>query len=164
MDDDIIIKDTDEPWQNYQKLLEITRRIKSGVSLKTSNETKQTKYSKVLFFINKLLKQKNKEINGLLEFKFIREDFFSDKEELLRIIKKYGIPLLDEFKIEYKLEKKNPNVFKLLRKLLKPISYTLTCKKYKEIKYYNIVDKNIKFTTNELINIDSRLTDDDYEL
>ena len=69
-------------------------------------------------------------------------------------MKKYGIPLIKEFNIEYKLEKKDPDVFKLLRKLLSVIAYNIRAKIYtnknnKKVKYYTITEKKLAFTKND---------------
>jgi hypothetical protein len=167
MDDEILLNDNDEPWRNYKKLMEINYRIQYGIPLKTNGKKRETKYDKILFFINKLLKQKDKQIKILTDFKYIREDFFDDIDELIRIIKKYGLSLVEEFKLDYKLNKKKPEIFKLLKSILNTISYTISSKTYKSKgkKYYSIKVKNIKFTTNELINTDIyMLNDKEYEL
>lgn len=142
MDPDLIINDNDEPYIMYRKSLEINYRLKNGIPLKTTEDNKnENKYNKILKFVNKLLKQKNKELTCLSEFKNINEDFFSDKEELNRIIKKYGEPLFKEFNIEFKDKE---DVFLLLRKLLKVISYNINGKKYIN-KYYYTIRNNDKF-------------------
>ena len=147
MDEDITIHENDEPYIMYRKATEINYRLQYGIPLKTTENNKHvSNYNKILKFINKLLKQKNKEIKCLIEFKYIREDYFTDKEELDRIINKYGIPLLEEFNIKYKEKKKD--IFILLKKLLKIISYSLLTKKYpgNDKIYYTISnrEKNIE--------------------
>ena len=169
MDKDISINDKDEPWENYRKLVEINHRIQHGIPLKTDEKKtqKKTKYDKILFFVNKLLKQQDKQINGLSGFKSIRADFFKDKDELKRIITKYGVPLVEELEIEYEIDKKNPDVFKLLKNILDTIAYTIRSKRFKTNgkKYYTITEKKSKFSINELIDPDIYLLrDDEYEL
>ena len=118
MDEDITINDNDEPYIMYRKATEINHRLQYGIPLKTTEETKtNNNYTKILKFVNKILKQKNKELKCLIEFKNIREDFFTDKEELERIINKYGLPLLDEFDIKHK--KKRRKCFHSFKKVVK---------------------------------------------
>ena len=63
MDPDLIINDDDEPYIMYRKSLEINYRLKNGIPLKITEDNKnKNKYNKILKFVNKLLKQKNKEI------------------------------------------------------------------------------------------------------
>ena len=150
MDKSLCINEDDEPWMNYQKLLEINKRIKNNMSLTDVKEDEiSINYNNVLKFINKILKINNRNIKMLTDFKNISETLFANKEKINKIVKKYGVPLSEQLNIEIDIEK--INIIKILRKILISISYNLIGKKFKhsDETYYTIKEKNNRFTTKE---------------